>query len=299
MQCVVVKKPYHPAVFRVESGQTATKTGNSDLVTGLYYYGARYLDPRTSRWISGDPAMGGYIPQAPVNDEAKKRNGNLPGMGGIFNVVNMHVYHYAGNNPIKLIDPDGRHTTVVITHVGKASEFFLGGTHVAAHFSNPALYKKPTFYDPNGSYTAPSTDNPDGPRESPGNSRTFTGPGSDLMEYVKYQLTEGGENRITLFTFDTTREQESAFIKNIPDSDIRFLNCAASISSLLKSLGLSFSLRPGGVESDLNKLFIKGKATKVEYTLHEENGKKFLKRTDYFYDDNKNLQTKVTSTPLD
>ena len=41
-----------------------------DKETGLYYYGARYLDPRTSRWISGDPAMGEYIPQAPINDEA-------------------------------------------------------------------------------------------------------------------------------------------------------------------------------------------------------------------------------------
>ena len=91
MQCVVVKKPYHPAVFRVESGQTATKTGNSDLETGLYYYRTRYLDPRTSRWLSGDPAMGEYIPQAPISEEAQPEPA---GHGGIFNVVNMHVYHY-------------------------------------------------------------------------------------------------------------------------------------------------------------------------------------------------------------
>jgi RHS repeat-associated protein len=78
-----------------------------DAETGFYYYGARYLDPKTSRWISADPALGDYIPGAPVNDEAKKRNGNLPGQGGVFNYVNLHLYHYAGNNPVKYVDPDG------------------------------------------------------------------------------------------------------------------------------------------------------------------------------------------------
>ena len=78
-----------------------------DTETGLYYYGARYLDPKISRWISGDPAVSEYIPSAPVSEEARKRNGNLPGMGGVFNYVNLHVYHYAGNNPVKYVDPDG------------------------------------------------------------------------------------------------------------------------------------------------------------------------------------------------
>jgi hypothetical protein len=59
-------------------------------------------------WLSADPAMGEYIPQAPINDEAKKHNQNLPGMGGVYNYVNLHLYHYAGNNPVKLVDPDGR-----------------------------------------------------------------------------------------------------------------------------------------------------------------------------------------------
>jgi len=34
-------------------------------------------------------------------------------MGGIFNYVNMHVYHYGGNNPVKYVDPDGRFSLII------------------------------------------------------------------------------------------------------------------------------------------------------------------------------------------
>jgi RHS repeat-associated protein len=97
---------------RLDAGAAKTPfrfTGKEmDSETGLYYYGARYLNPQTSLWLSADPAMGEYIPGAPVNDEVKKRNENLPGMGGVFNTVNLHTFHYAGNNPVKYTDPDGR-----------------------------------------------------------------------------------------------------------------------------------------------------------------------------------------------
>ena len=72
-----------------------------DKETGLYYYGARYLDPKYSRWISTDPALGEYIPCA------GKDVSRLPS-GGLFNTAAFNLFNYANNNPVKYVDPDGK-----------------------------------------------------------------------------------------------------------------------------------------------------------------------------------------------
>ena len=86
-----------------------------DKETNLYYFGARYYDARISRWISTDPALEKYFPKPNDYDTEhdfywyilNDASGKLPGMGGVFNVLNLDMYHYAGNNPVKLIDPNG------------------------------------------------------------------------------------------------------------------------------------------------------------------------------------------------
>jgi len=66
--------------------------------TGLYYFGARYYDQRTSVWVSVDPILGSYL------------NGKR-GMGGVFNPFNLAMYSYSHLNPVKYVDPDGNEVT--------------------------------------------------------------------------------------------------------------------------------------------------------------------------------------------
>src|SRR5665213_2444313 len=64
-----------------------------DTETGLYYFGARYYDPRTSVWQSADPMIKRYL---------DGKGGN-----GVFNSFNLGLYSYGYLNPLKYIDPDG------------------------------------------------------------------------------------------------------------------------------------------------------------------------------------------------
>jgi RHS repeat-associated protein len=68
-----------------------------DEETGLYYFGARYFDARTSVWAS--PILAKYLPT-----ENKEKDQQLPGMGGVFNSFNLGLYSYGHLNPVKFVD---------------------------------------------------------------------------------------------------------------------------------------------------------------------------------------------------
>jgi hypothetical protein len=67
----------------------------------------------------------------------------------VFNVVNLHLYHYAGNNPVKYVDPDGRAINFAIgAIIGFASSAIIevGGRMAAGQSLGSAV--KNTFTDP-------------------------------------------------------------------------------------------------------------------------------------------------------
>ncbi len=86
-----------------------------DPETGWFYFGARYYDARLSRWTAVDPALDKYFPNPNDFDTEhdyfwyleQDASAKLPGIGGVFNSINLDMYHYAGQNPVKLVDPDG------------------------------------------------------------------------------------------------------------------------------------------------------------------------------------------------
>ena len=81
----VVYIPYGEVFVEERNGNWASpylfNAKELDEETGLYYYGARYLDPAGAVWLSVDPLQGKY-----------------PGMS---------PYNYCVGNPVKLVDPDG------------------------------------------------------------------------------------------------------------------------------------------------------------------------------------------------
>jgi RHS repeat-associated protein len=78
-----------------------------DEETGLYYYGARYYDPRVSIWLSTDPLQEKY--------------------------PNISTYAYCSNNPVMFVDPDGRENISALLWAATN----MANKGISSSYSNP------------------------------------------------------------------------------------------------------------------------------------------------------------------
>ena len=88
-----------------------------DTETGLYYYGARYYDPRVSLWLNVDPMM--------LRDEAMDDEDSSN--GGVFNPMNNAVYAFSYQNPVIYVDPDGECPNCITAAGGTLVGAIIGG----------------------------------------------------------------------------------------------------------------------------------------------------------------------------
>ena len=96
-----------------------------DEETGLYYYGARYYDPKISIWLSVDPLAESF--------------------------PNWNPYNYCLQNPINMIDPDGRAPEDIIVTAKDGTKLFTlnDGKKTITTMTLQQLYKnKVQWFEP-------------------------------------------------------------------------------------------------------------------------------------------------------
>ena len=111
-----------------------------DEETGLYYYGARYYDPRLGVWISVDP-ISNFDPKSAENYLDGQHN------GGVYNYANLNPYIYCYNRSTLYVDPNGKQGVS-----GAIFGAFVGGfTEYASIVGTKVLFENKTFKEANRS----------------------------------------------------------------------------------------------------------------------------------------------------
>jgi RHS repeat-associated protein len=117
-----IYKPYGELVQALSPGQDIFRskfTGKEwDKDAGLYYFGARYYDPLTGRFMSADTQLQG---------------------GAERNTASLNPYAYANNSPVVYTDPSGRFFFLIIV-VAVLVGAYAGGMSANGGSWNPASW---------------------------------------------------------------------------------------------------------------------------------------------------------------
>ena len=177
----------------------------------------------------------------------------------VFNHTNFHLYHYAGNNPIKYTDPDGRKIIIGIT-----TSDTLWGTIVGEHAFIMCIDekdpKKSIMLDASGQYgEGRSSDVIDGYQAD-----------ITIQDYLEYWDTE---EKLTTFELILTPEDEKKLKDAISKMEgYSWLECAKKASEILNEY-LSKEIKKTKLPSKLLK-------TLMEYAK-KHNGKVIIKNYDF------------------
>jgi RHS repeat-associated protein len=95
-----------------------------DPETGFYDFGARYLDPRFSKWMTADPALGQYL------------NGKLN--SGVYSPSHLALFAYVHHNPLIFLDPTGKNSQLRRNGGGGGSGGSIFVVTVPGYGSQPA-----------------------------------------------------------------------------------------------------------------------------------------------------------------
>lgn len=186
-----------------------------DEETGLYYYGARYLNPTNGMWLSVDPLFEKYAGMSP--------------------------YNYCAGNPVKLVDPDGRSLAVLQAPKGAG-----GAGHLAILIQNEdrkwALYSKNGTNENwgiSGENVTEDNYKKDGKRIIDKGQHTFDTV-EEFLNSTENPIDEDGERQYTeAFLIECgpeiDREAEKGAMSVLnEDYDVLDSNCAQVVQAALK-----------------------------------------------------------------
>jgi hypothetical protein len=147
-------------------------------------------------------------------------------MGGVFNTVNLHVYHYAGNNPVVLVDPDGRDIILLNRSYGA-----LGFGHNAILIGDDengwVMYSKDGLYEnTNRSYATLS----DFTRENAAASR------KDRYDRATRVSTTQAQDKLMQSYGSTIYGRKYSLWEKIKNGEVK-QNCADLVADVISVIG--------------------------------------------------------------